>query len=208
MRSLKLLAVAAVGAGALFAGAAQAAVLYHPTVVSASSSYPGYGASDAVDSDPTTDWASNGDGDSAYIIFDLGSDYSLGTAVITDRVTSGSSNGSAVYGNYDYTTGFSLTACADAACTTGTLINTTTKPLPSSPADFTSTVDLTGITTEFLKYSVTSHNAPLGTNNTGLSEFAVTASTPEPASWLLMIAGLGVTGAMLRTRRRNGFVAA
>jgi hypothetical protein len=37
---------------------------------------------------------------------------------------------------------------------------------------------------------------------------AVLAPVPEPSTWLLMIGGLGMLGAMLRRRRREALAAA
>src|SRR5436190_2389333 len=100
----------AASAALLLAGAAQAATIY-PVSAIGSSSYPGYNDVFAIDTgagSELTDWSSFGDGTSAFLNLDLGGDYALTDAVVTDRVTSGGGNGCPCYGLTDFTTKFSL----------------------------------------------------------------------------------------------------
>ena len=200
----KMLGGMAFGAALALAGASQAATLIHPvSAVSPEPSYPGFDASYAIDNAPNTDWASNGQGNNASLILDMGSVMKLTEAYVTDRVTSGGGNGTFVGGLYDFTTKFSLTPCADANCTvTGTpLVFTHTPPVnPTSASDFEINVALGGMTTQYLEYNVLDHLAPLGTNNTGLEDIAF--SVPEPATWALMMFGVLAVGAGLRLNRR------
>lgn len=177
---------------------AQAAVIV-PTVVTASSSYPGYDASNAVDVGPNsavTDWASNGGGAGSFLDLNLGQVYSLATANVTDRVTSGGANGVFVGGTTDFTTSFSIQAFADSNFTTALgsalVFNATTPSNPTSPADFLSTVALNGLSAQYLQYTVLASNGP----NPGLSDISFTEAVPEPATWAMLLigfAGIGFT---------------
>lgn len=74
--------------------AAEASVVY-PISAIGSSSYPGYDASFAIDSGPgsnVTDWASNSQWVGSTLKLDLGAVYTLLSANVTDRVTSGGLN--------------------------------------------------------------------------------------------------------------------
>jgi len=61
------------------------------TIVEASSEFgPGWEATNAIDGDGTTEWATKGDGDSGFITIDLGSPQSVvGTEFITRRMLDG-----------------------------------------------------------------------------------------------------------------------
>jgi len=61
------------------------------TIVEASSEFgPGWEATNAIDGDGTTEWATKGDGDSGFITIDLGSTQSVvGTEFITRRMLDG-----------------------------------------------------------------------------------------------------------------------
>lgn len=202
--------LAGVAAAALLPALAHAATNVYPTVVGSSSSYPGYPAADAVDGVALTDWASYGDGNNAFLILDFGAPVKLTAAYVTDRVTSGGGNGAFAGGLYDFTTEFSLTPCSDALCTvTGAPIDVfhTAPAVHTSPADFLKAVSLPGFTTQYLEYNVITHDAPLNTNNTGLSDIHFTTAVPEPATWAMLLMGFFGLGAMVRASRRRTAVA-
>ena len=182
-----------------FASVAQAAPIV-PVSVTASSSYPTYDASYAVDGNALTDWASNSQGAASTLAIDLGADYRLASGTFVDRVTSGGPDGSFFGGLYDYTTSFTLQACTDASCGTLTGSKLTFDKLAptvhNSPADFAYTADLTGLHGQYFLYSVTGTNGV----NPGLSELSFN-SVPEAATWAMMIAGVGLAGGALRRRR-------
>lgn len=194
---------------ALGAAAGQAATVV-PVSATGSTSYPGYADSNAIDQgtgSDVSDWASFGEGASSTLRLDLGAVYKLTTAFVTDRVTSGGANNGFVGGLYDYTTRYSLTAYTDASFTT--IIGSpviVSKPAPGthgSPSDFLSTAALGGVKAEFLQYNVLASDGL----NPGLSDIHFNGSVvPEPATWMLMLAGFGMIG--VSTRRRIARLAA
>jgi hypothetical protein len=195
--------VAAVTCGAAFS--AQAAVIV-PTVVGASSSFPGYDASFAVDTGPNaavTDWASNGQGAGSFLDLNLGQVFTLASANVTDRTTSGGSNGGFVGGTTDFTTRFSIQAFTDSTFSTPLgaelTFDQSTPVNPTSPADFLHTVGLNGLTAQFLQYTVLASNGP----NPGLSDISFTEAVPEPGTWAMLLIGFAGLG-FLRYRRRKG----
>ena len=211
MKHHAILLAGALVCGAALASASQAATLT-PSIIDASSAYPGYPASDAVDGAADTDWAAYGEGDGAYIDFDLGADYALSSATVTDRLTSGGGNGAFHGGTTDFTTELSITAYTSSAFTTPVaseapeMFSKTTPASPTQPSDFTTSVPLS-LTGEYLRYTVVAANGP----NPGLANisFDGVSAAPEPSAWVLMIAGVGLVGLALRTaKRRQGFVPA
>ena len=90
------------------AATAQAATVL-PSVVGYSSQYGGYEAVYATDAFDVSDWASNSQGVGSFIDLDLGASYTLASADVTDRVTSGGPNFNYYYGTTDFTTQFKLT---------------------------------------------------------------------------------------------------
>ena len=207
---LKTIATTAIAAGV--AVAAQAAVVV-PVSAIGSSSYLGFNDFYAIDQGPgsaTTDWASFGEGNSSKLNLDLGAVYTLSTAFVTDRVTSGGGNGGYVGGTTDFTTSYSLAVFTDATFTTlvgsPLIFNKSVPVSPTGVADFLDTVGLSGLTGRYLQYSVLA-SGPSG--NPGLSDIrfeGVLASVPEPATWFLLVAGFGMVG--VAARRRKTAVAA
>lgn len=186
-----------------FAGAATAATII-PISATASSSFPGYAASNAIDANPLTDWASAGEGAGSTILFDLGGTFALTGASITDRVTSGGGNGGFVGGTTDFTTSYQLTFYSDAAGVTS--VGTFTSPTlvapvgPTGPGDFLNSPTFS-FTAASVRYTVLAAG-PSG--NPGLSNISFNA-VPEPATWFLLVAGFGMVGAA--ARRRNAAIA-
>jgi len=194
-----LVAVCTLGLGL----SAQAAVIY-PISASASSSYATYEAPFAIDSSAVTDWASNGQGAGTTLNLDLGAVYTLASANVTDRVTSGGNNGGFVGGTTDFTTEFSIQAFSNASFTNASALGpaldffATTPGNPTSPANFLTIANLGGLTAEFLQYTVVLSNGP----NPGLSDINFTTAVPEPSTWAMMILGFAGVG-LLAYRRKN-----
>ncbi|TRW17792.1 PEPxxWA-CTERM sorting domain-containing protein [Glacieibacterium frigidum] len=179
------------------------AVTVVPVSAVGSSSFPTYNDTFAIDQGPgsaTTDWASLGQGSASRLNLDLGAVYTLDTAFVTDRVTSGGGNGGYVGGTTDFTTSFFLQAYTDATFTTtlgsAVIVNQATPGSPSGPSSFLNTVSLSGFTARYIQYGVISSNGA----NPGLSNIAFNA-VPEPATWGLLIAGFAVVGIAARRRR-------
>ena len=196
-----LVATTLAATAVLFAAGAQATVTITPVSATASSSYPGYPAADAVDTgagSQLTDWASASQGVGSSTVLDLGSVLHVSSANVTDRVTSGSSNGAFKGGTTDFTTSFSLQACANAACTVllgaPEVFNKATPVNPMSPSDFLDVV-ATNLTGRYIDYTVLATNGP----NPGLSN--ITFGVPEPTTWALLLMGMGAIGSSLRSRR-------
>ena len=73
----------------------------------------------------------------------------------------------------------------------------------------------TGFTTANFQYNVWPRNGLVPTDNTQISDFApdasdfaasAVASVPEPSIWALMLSGVGLLGAALRSRRSFGAI--
>jgi hypothetical protein len=205
MSALKILKTTGVAAFTLgLAFSAQADVIY-PVSATASSEFPSYEAIFAIDTGPNsafTDWASNGRGAGTTLNLDLGAVFTLLSANVTDRVTSGGGNGGFVGGTTDFTTQFSIQAFTDGSFTTAldpALIFGATTPVgPTTPADFLTIASLNGLTAEFLRYTVLTSNGP----NPGLSDLSFTTAVPEPSTWAMMMLGFAGVGFMAY-RRRN-----
>lgn len=188
--------------------AAAQAVTVIPVSAVGSSSFPGYADTNAIDQGPgaaTTDWASFGEGNDSFLNLDLGAVYSLASATVSDRVTSGGGNGGFVGGVTDFTSSFSLTVYTDSSFTTtagAPLVFLKSAPVaPTSPADFTTVHQLGGLTGQYIRYSVLASGA---SNNPGLSNISFN-TVPEPATWFLLIAGFGMVG--VAARRRGAAIA-
>ncbi len=204
-------AMKAAALAVILGSAAQSATIV-PVSATGSSSYPGYNDFFAIDQgagSDTTDWASFGEGANSFLNLDLGAVYSLATAFVTDRVTSGGGNGGFVGGNFDFTTSYSLTAFTDATFTTAvgaTYTFTKSAPVaPAVPAAFLDTESVAGLIGRYIQYKVVATNG----SNPGLSNIAFESAplgVPEPATWGLMIVGFAMTG--LAARRRTRTVAA
>ena len=206
----KSLVAAALAAG--FAAAASAASLV-PVSAVASSNFPTYESSNAIDANPLSDWATLGQGTGAggNILLDLGGHYNLTGASITDRVTSGGGNNGFVGGTTDFTTAYQLTFYSDAAGTTS--VGSYLSPLlaiPGGPitiSSFLTSPTFGSIPVRSVRYTIlTTAGGDLG-DNAGLSNISFEgARVPEPATWGLMIFGFGMVG--LSARRRKAAVAA
>jgi PEP-CTERM motif len=201
LKATWLVAVCTLGS----AFSAQADVIY-PIFATASSAYPTYGAQFAIDTGPNsafTDWASNGQGLGSTLNLDLGAVYTLASANVTDRVTSGGANGGFVGGTTDFTTKFSIQAFTNSSFSTALgsalLLFTVTTPInPTIPADFLTIANLNGLTAEYLQYTVLASNGP----NPGLSDINFTTAVPEPSTWAMMLLGFAGVG-LLAYRRKN-----
>jgi hypothetical protein len=183
--------------------AAEADVVYAVSAT-ASSEYPSYGANFAIDTGPgsaLTDWAAFGTGAGSTLDLDLGAVYTLLSANVTDRVTSGGGNGGFVGGLYDFTTQFSIQAFTSSAFTTPigapVVVSVTQPGTHSSPADFLTVVGLGGLTAEYLQYTVLATNGV----NPGLSDINFTAAVPEPSTWVMLQLGFLGLGALSQWRK-------
>lgn len=119
-------------------------------------------------------------------------------------------NGSLV--DLGYGTGFSATANAGVAASAtirggagGTLIGNTFSNANGGTNSFGLDID-----TRFTRYVLTTraagHTNFLGTGGQGYAVSSITAEVPEPATWGMMIVGLGMVGAAAR-RRKDGVAA-
>lgn len=195
----------AIAAAASFAVSAQAITIV-PVSATGSSSFSGFADTNAIDQglgSEFTDWSSNGGGSTATLQLDLGAVYNLSSVSVTDRVTSGGSNGSFSGGTTDFTTSYSLTAFTDSSFTTaigGPLVFSKLTPVgPTTLSSFLDVRALSNFTAQYVLYSVVSANGP----NTGVSNisFDGTGAVPEPSTWLLLIGGFGMVGFAARRRR-------
>ena len=120
-----------------------------------------------------TDYASAGAGTNTFIIFDLGTQYTLSAILFTDRTTSGAGNGAFVGGISDFCTSYMFTFSNDVTFATdvGTLVVNVSPPSrPTSLESFQTLSIITGIPpVEYVKWQVLANN---GSNNNGAADFA------------------------------------
>jgi hypothetical protein len=127
----------------------------------------------AVANQFVTDFASASAGTDTFIIFDLGTQYTLSAILFTDRTTSGAGNGAFVGGVSDFCTSYMFTFSNDLTFATnvGTLV--VNVPVPSQPTSLQSFQTLSIITgippVEYVKWQVLANN---GSNNNGAADFA------------------------------------
>lgn len=196
--ALSLLAAGAVGG---LASQARAGVVY-PTSVTASSSYSGYAASDAIDRGSNylvTDWAEQGGGVGGYLDMTFAAPSAFLSFNLTDRTTSGGPNGAYAGGTAEFTTKFSIQAYSSATFTATvgpSLLFTKPVPVsPSSPADFTFSgslgTPLSPFTAQYIRYTILAIDGSTTntTANAGLANIQF-ATVPEP--WSLSILAFGV----------------
>jgi hypothetical protein len=206
----KTLAAASMAVG--FAAAANAATIV-PIGAAASSSFSGYGSSNAIDANPLSDWATQNQGTGAggNILLDLGGYFNVIGASITDRVTSGGGNNAFVGGTTDFTTSYKLTFYSDAAGTTS--VGSFLSPIlaipggPTTISSFLTSPTFGSIPVRSVRYTILTTAGGEANDNAGLSNISFAgARVPEPATWGLMIVGFGMVG--LSARRRKAAVAA
>ena len=183
----------------------------YPASVNASSSYVGYPSSDAIDSGPNslvTDWATNGGGVTNYLDMTLPAVKTLLGFSLTDRTTSGGSNGVFHGGTGDFTTQFELQVYSDALFSipvgSPIVFSKSVPSSPLSPAAFLFTASLPSISAQYVRYQILAvdGSSTNSTANPGLAniEFSVYA-VPEPASFMLL--GLGGIGLLFVTSLRR-----
>jgi hypothetical protein len=200
------LTLAAIAISSMMGAVPAMAATVIPVSATASSSYPTYGAGSAIDQgagSATTDWAAGSTGNGSYLNLDLGAQYFLTSAIVTDRVTSGGANGGFVGGLFDYTTSFSLSYYADSSFSGAALATYNFSkyfpPSTSSPNDFAYTAALGGPKVQFVRYTVLTATGV----NPGLSNISFAGSVPEVSTWAMMLVGLGLVGGGLRYRQRK-----
>ena len=203
---MKMIAIAAFGSIAL--STAAAAVTIIPVSATGSSSYPGFADADSIDANPLSDWASFGEGNASTLRLDLGAVYTLSTAAVTDRVTSGGGNNAFFGGLSDFTTQYSLTGYTDGSFTTiigAPIIVNVALPgsNPVSPAGFLSAANLGGLSARYVQYSVlATQGGNPGLSNISFEGQLAGGTVPEPASWALLLTGFGLVGFAARRRRQ------
>lgn len=202
---LSILGFAVLGA---LSGATQAAgVVNNATVAilpSSSTQYVGYAQSDALDVNANqylTDFAGLNTGIGTHLDFNFGSAQTFTQIQYTDRTSSGGANGSNTLGTFDYVTQYQYTFATDASFSN--IVGTFTSAVFSTPGTATSFLDfqhtdaLPGITAQYVKWQVLN---TIG-SNPGASNFQFTVTAvPEPETYALLLAGLGLMGAIVRRR--------
>ena len=203
----KQASIVALGAALLAAMPVRAQTVV-PASVKSSSEFSSFPDDNAIDQDArseVSDWAANGTGAGTTLQIDLGSIYTLRSANVTDRVTSGGFGEQFVGGTTDFTTAFTFQGYTDATFTT-TLgaAYSFVKPVPvspSMPSDFAFSAALPGLTSRFLLYTVdAARGGNVGLSNLTFETMSVAGGVPEPATWAMMIAGFGAVGGAMRRR--------
>lgn len=204
--------IAAASLAVGLAVAANAATII-PVSAVASSSFPTYESSNAIDNNPLSDWATLSQGTNAggNILLDLGGHYNVTGASISDRVTSGGGNNGFVGGTTDFTTSYQLTFYSDAAGTIsiGSYLSPTLA-IPGAPTglgSFLTSPTFSSIAARSVRYTILTTAGGETGDNAGLSNISFEgARVPEPATWGLLIVGFGMIG--VAARRRKAAVAA
>lgn len=110
---------------------------------------------------------------------------------------------SRIGGTQDFTTGFDLIFSTNAVFgdADDVIVSSGSIAIPVAPSgydDFATTISIPGITAQYLRWDVTATTGA----NPGANAFVFAGSAvPEPGSWVSMIAGFGLVGAMRRRRR-------
>jgi hypothetical protein len=123
-----------------------------------------------------------------------------GAPILTLSYDLGGGGSNAVFSNLY---GATISGGANAYFQGGTLlINIASLPLIAGSNSFSFSYD--SPTGGSLSDPLNGHAGPqgLGDEGWGVSDVLLTGSVPEPASWALMIAGFGLTGAAMRRRNR------
>ena len=209
MKTITIAAIAAAASIALSVAASAATIT--PISAAGSTSFPGYADIDSIDTGAgaaTSDWASLNQGNTSTLKLDLGAIYTLSSASVTDRVTSGGSNNGFVGGLFDFTTQYSLAGYTDGTFTTiigAPIVVNVALPgsPPASPAGFTTMAALGGLTTRYVLYSVlATQGVNPGLSNISFEGRIAGGVVPEPASWALLLSGFGMVGFAARRQRK------
>ena len=196
-----LLACSAIG----FVSSASATVQVRPVAATASSTFASaYDARFAIDAgvgSAFSEWVSNNEGAGSYLNLDLGAFYNLQTALLVDRVTSGSGLNTPGGGTGDFTSRFSLSFYANSLFTgapTTFVFNHVAPADTTAPGAFAYAASLAGSpAVRYVRYTVLANQGL----RPGLSDISFVAdAVPESASWAMMIVGFGVVGAAARRR--------
>jgi len=167
--------------------------------------YPGYEVGYFTDNDLSTDYASSGGGAASYVDFQFPGAVAVGSAVYTDRTSSGFFNGSYFGGPYDNVYSFKLIFSDDP------LFSTVLWSEEYSSPNYANTDPLAlvnggyGVTAHYVRWQVT---ATEGGNPGGAEiHFFTPEVAPEPSVGALTCLGFCVLGGCLhRKRLRPGMV--
>lgn len=161
--------------------------------------YPGYEVSYFTDNDLSTDYASSGGGAATYVDFQFPGAVAVGSAVYTDRTSSGFFNGSYFGGPYDNVYSYKLIFSDDP------LFSTVLWSEEYSSPDYANTDPPAlvnggyGVTAQYVRWQVT---ATAGGNSGGAEiHFFTPEVVPEPSVGALTCLGFCVVARCLRRKR-------
>ncbi len=177
------------------------------TFINAFPAFSGYEAVYASDGNVLTDYASQGGGNSAFLVFEFSQPYSVNEVDVTDRTSSGGANGSSARGLYDFVTSYELIFSLDASFTTTQTV-IVNNPLPSGPmagpyplTDFQTTASIPNFKAQFAEYRVLTYNPASLTGNTGLAEITFYGDpVPEPFAFVLVGSAFAMLGLIAKRR--------
>lgn len=189
--SLSLALAAMTIASAAFAGVVDNTTV---TVLGTSSvSYPGYPASDAIDTGSarySSDFAGYGTNATTHLDFKFAAPTTFTNIVYTDRTSSGGANNSNSYGVSDFVNQYRYDFFSDAFFTNVGSFTSQVLAAPTGPTSylaFQHSDAIAGITAQYVRFSV----LQTGGANPGAADFEFTANAvPEPSSIALLALGL------------------